>query len=90
MEILRNGEQCRVSGQKEQCRVAHIVLVEEDEWFHANKMPGYVFEHQRRSRAAITNVKNLMHSPADPHASCDTAKMVVFIPKSRSKTFVIW
>ncbi|KAI4086763.1 MAG: hypothetical protein LQ344_007298 [Seirophora lacunosa] len=40
-------------------------------------MPGYVFEHQRRSRAAITNVKNLMHSPADPHASCDTAKMTL-------------
>ena len=61
--------------------MAHIVPVEEDEWFHANEMSRYVFDNQRRSRAAITDVNNLTLLRADLHASFDTAKKFVFVPK---------
>ncbi|KAL8910210.1 MAG: hypothetical protein Q9171_004483 [Xanthocarpia ochracea] len=78
---LRDGEQCRVLGRKEQCSVAHIVPVEEVDWFHVNKMSRYVLDNQRRSRAAVSDVNNLMLLRADLHTSFDTAKKFVFVPK---------
>ncbi|KAI4127093.1 MAG: hypothetical protein LQ338_003379 [Usnochroma carphineum] len=78
---VKDGDQCRVSGRKEQCRSAHVVPVEEDDWFHANQMSQYVFDIQRRSRSAISDVNNLMLLRSDLHTSFDSAKKFVFVPK---------
>lgn len=61
--------------------MAHVVPVEEDEWFHAKEMSRYVLDNQRRSRAAISDVNNLMLLRSDLHTSFDAAKKFVFVPK---------
>ncbi|KAL8951836.1 MAG: hypothetical protein Q9222_002209 [Ikaeria aurantiellina] len=82
---LRDAQQCRVSGRTEQCRTAHVVPVEENEWFHLNHMSDYVLDHQRRSQSAITDVNNLMLVRADLHTSFDKAKKFFFVPKKPQK-----
>ena len=79
---LRDAQQCRVSGRTEQCCTAHIIPVEENEWFHANQMSDYVLDYQRRSRSAITDVNNLMLMRSDLHTAFDKAKKFVFVPKN--------
>ena len=82
---LRDAQQCRVSGRTEQCCTAHIIPVEENEWFHTNQMSEYVLDYQRRSQSAITDVNNLMLMRSDLHTAFDKAKKFVFVPKNPRK-----
>ncbi|KAL8725169.1 MAG: hypothetical protein Q9166_007523 [cf. Caloplaca sp. 2 TL-2023] len=78
---IRDGGQCRVSGRKEKCTKAHIIPVDEDDWYHLNQMSKYVHNPQRRSRSAITDLSNLILLRADLHRSFDDDKKFVFVPK---------
>ena len=78
---IRDEDQCRVTGRREQCVVAHIIPVEEDDWFHANDMSRYVFDPMRQSRSAITDINNLMLLRMDLHRSFDVERKFVFCPK---------
>ncbi|KAL8707292.1 MAG: hypothetical protein Q9220_007653 [cf. Caloplaca sp. 1 TL-2023] len=78
---LRDAGQCRVSGRKEQCQACHIIPVDEDIWFHTNDMSQYVYDVQRQSQSAISDINNMMMLRSDLHRAFDTNKQFVFVPK---------
>ena len=78
---LRDGDQCRVSGRKEQLEVAHIIPLKEEDWFRNNDMYRYVFDPMTQSQSAMSDINNLMLLRTDIHRSFDAEKMFVFCPK---------
>lgn len=78
---LRDGDQCRVSGRKEQLEVAHIIPLKEEDWFRNNDMYRYVFDPMRQSQSAMSDINNLMLLRTDIHRSFDAEKKFVFCPK---------
>lgn len=70
-----------MTGREEQHDSAHIVPVEEDQWFHANRMTDYVLDPGRQSQSAISDVNNQLLLRRDLHQSFDKAKKFAFVPK---------
>ncbi|KAL9104947.1 MAG: hypothetical protein Q9163_000192 [Psora crenata] len=78
---IRDTDQCRVTGRRVQCEVAHIVPVEVDDWFRANAMSQYVINPLRQSQAGISDINNMMLLRRDIHRSFDQDRMFVLVPK---------
>ncbi|KAL9003999.1 MAG: hypothetical protein Q9188_003161 [Gyalolechia gomerana] len=81
---IRDNDECRVSGRNEQHEVAHIIPVEEDQWFHTNRMTNYVLDPLRRGQSGISDVNNQLLIRRDIHQSFDKEKKFVFVPKKPS------
>ncbi|KAL8825180.1 MAG: hypothetical protein Q9170_007898 [Blastenia crenularia] len=79
--VIRDNDECRVTGRQEQHETAHVIPVEEDEWFLANGMLNYVLDPLRVSRSGISDVNNQFLLRRDLHQSFDKEKKFALVPK---------
>jgi hypothetical protein len=76
----RDSFKCQMSASTEAYEKAHILPVQENEWFHANRMDAYIFNKRWVGTRGVNDVNNMLLLRADLHTLFDEYKFV-FIPK---------